>query len=157
MIDDTYRKAERMVYLSHPYRVAARKIIVDCHHMHTLTRKSVEIRGESRYESLSFAGAHLGDIALMQDHATDELDVEMTLTELATRDFAHGRKGFRSELVETLSLFKALTKGGRTRLEFVVGKRLESLLEGIHLRYDTASALERRGIPVAEYPCYQRH
>ncbi len=54
-------------------------------------------RGDQR---LAFAGAHLGDLALVQDQSADQLDIVVALADGAFGGLAHGRKGFRQELIQ---------------------------------------------------------
>jgi hypothetical protein len=48
----------------------------------------VEIDRQRGDQRLAFAGLHLGDLALMQDHAAHQLHVEMALAERALRRLA---------------------------------------------------------------------
>src|SRR5688500_9407903 len=64
------------------------------------TRHGVERRGEWRDEGLALAGLHLGDLALVQDHAADQLDVEMAHAELAPADLARRGEHLRQRVVE---------------------------------------------------------
>jgi hypothetical protein len=42
--------------------------------------QGVQIGGQRRHQCLAFARTHLGDLAVMQGEAADELDVEMPQT-----------------------------------------------------------------------------
>ena len=57
--------------------------------------KRVQIDGEGGDQGLAFAGLHLGDRAVVQHHAADELDVEVALAERTLGGFAHRREGLR--------------------------------------------------------------
>ena len=70
-------QAERVVDRAHPLRVALRQVIVDRHDVHALAGERVEVDRQRRDERLAFAGAHLGDLALVQHHAADQLHVEL--------------------------------------------------------------------------------
>ena len=107
MIDDTHRDTERIIDLSHPDRIAAREIVVDGDHVHALAGQRIEVRRERGDERLAFARAHFRDIALMQDHAADQLHIEVALPERSTRCFAHGRECLRSQRVERFTLFNS--------------------------------------------------
>ena len=71
--------------------------------MHALAGQRVQIRGQRRDQRLAFAGAHLGDLALVQHHAADQLHVEMTQAERAARGLAHGRERLGQQVVERLA------------------------------------------------------
>ena len=86
-------QAEELVDLAHPFGVALGEIVVDGDDMDARAGERVEIDGERGDQRLAFAGLHLGDRALVQDHAADELHVEMALAERALgRPRARSRK-----------------------------------------------------------------
>src|SRR5207244_11266172 len=74
---------EEIVDLPHPLGVALCQVVVHGHHVHAAPRKRIEIDRQRRDQRLAFAGLHLRDPSLVQDHAADELYVEMPLTERA--------------------------------------------------------------------------
>ena len=74
--DDADGQAEELVDAAHPFRVAPGEIVVDGDDMDALAGERVEIDGQRRHQRLALAGAHLGDAAIVKDHAADELDVE---------------------------------------------------------------------------------
>ena len=125
MHDDADRQAEEAVDLPHPLGVAAGQVVVDGDDVHALAGERVEVDRQRRDQGLAFAGPHLGDGALVQHHAADELHVEMALAERALRRLAHGGEGRDQDVVEALA-------GRELRLELVgagaqlvVGERLE--------------------------------
>ena len=61
----------------HPLRIALGQIVVDRHQMRPLAFERVEIQGQRGHKSFAFARLHLGDVALMQNDAADQLHVEM--------------------------------------------------------------------------------
>ena len=93
--DDADREAEETVDLAHPFGVAAGEVVVDRDDVHALAGKRVEIDRQRRHQRLAFTGPHLGDGALVQHHAADELHVEMALAEGALGRLAHGGEGRR--------------------------------------------------------------
>ena len=101
--DDPDAHAEEVVYPPHPFGVALGEIVVDGDDMHAFARERVEIDRERRDQRLAFAGAHLGDGALVQHHAADQLHVEMALAERAPRRLAHRGEGGREQIVERLA------------------------------------------------------
>ena len=64
-------------FCSHPLGVTLGKVVVDGDHVDTLARESVEKHRKGRDEGLSLTRGHLGDLALMEGYASDELDVVM--------------------------------------------------------------------------------
>ena len=93
-------EAEEAVDLAHPGRVAAGEVVVDGDDVDALAGQRIEIDRERRDQRLAFAGLHLGDVALMQHHAADQLDVEMALAERALGSLAHGGEGGNQNIVE---------------------------------------------------------
>src|SRR5690348_2453134 len=91
--DDADGEAERFVNRAHPFRVAASEIIVDGDDVDAAASERVEIRGKRGDERLAFAGLHFGNFAFVQDHAADELDVEMAHAEFAAASFANEGEG----------------------------------------------------------------
>ena len=74
---DADREAEEPVDAPHPVGVALREVVVDRDDVHALAGQRVEVRRQRRDERLAFAGAHFGDLAVVQRHAADQLHVEV--------------------------------------------------------------------------------
>src|ERR1043165_6492053 len=77
--DHADREPEEIVDLPHPLGVAFGEVVVHRHHVHAAPGQRVEIDRKRRDQRLAFAGLHLGDLAFVQDHAADQLHVEMAL------------------------------------------------------------------------------
>ena len=77
------RQPEEIVDLAHPFGVALGEVVVHRHHVHAAPGERVEIDRQRRHQRLAFAGLHFGNASLVQDHAADELHVEVPLTERA--------------------------------------------------------------------------
>ena len=76
--------------------------------MDALAGERVEIDRKRGDQRLAFAGLHLGDVALMQHHAADQLHVEMPLAEGALGRLAHGGEGGHQDVVECLAVGELL-------------------------------------------------
>ena len=96
-------EAEEAVDLAHPVGVAAGEIVVDGDDVDALALERVQIDGERRDQGLALAGAHLGDLAAVEDDAADQLDVVMALAERALGRLADGGEGFGEDVVERLA------------------------------------------------------
>ncbi len=117
--DDADAHAEEAIDPAHPLGVAAGEIVVDGDDMDAAAAQRVEIDGERRDQRLALAGAHLGDRALVQDHAADELHVEMPLAEHALGRLADRGEGRDEQIVEpsaVLQRFAELLGAGAQRL-----------------------------------------
>jgi len=83
-------------------RVAAREVVVDGDDVHAAAGEGVEDRSERRHERLAFARPHLGDPALVEHRATDELDVEVAHPEGPFHGFARHREDLGEDIVKRL-------------------------------------------------------
>ena len=92
VLDKAHAHAQKLIHLSHPLAVASRQVIVDGDDVHVLPAKGVKITGKRGHERLALARAHLGDLAIVEGHAADELDVEVTHAQRSHRRLAHRRE-----------------------------------------------------------------
>ena len=76
MLDDAHREPQRVVDRAHPLGVALGEVVVDGDDVHATPGEAVEVRGQGGHQRLALAGGHLGDLALVQDYAAQQLDVE---------------------------------------------------------------------------------
>ena len=98
--DDADGEAEELVDLAHPLGVALGQVVVDGDDVDAVAGERVEIAGEGGDEGFAFAGLHFGDFALVQDHAADELHVEVAHLDGAPAGLADDGEGFGQDLVE---------------------------------------------------------
>ena len=124
-------EAEELIDLSHPLGVALGEIIVDGDDMHAQSGERVEIDRERGDQRLAFAGLHLGDLAVVQDHAADQLHVEMALTDGALGGFAHGGEGRHQNVVECLAVGQLLLEVAGAGAQGLIGERRDFRLERI--------------------------
>ncbi len=75
---NTGSQAKGGIKPSHPLGITGGQVIVHGHHVNTLTFKCIQISRKGCHQGLALAGAHLGDLALVQNHATQKLDIKMT-------------------------------------------------------------------------------
>ncbi len=173
MLNAADREAEKSVKLAHPLRVAAREVIVHRHEMRALAGERIQIKRQRRDQRLAFTGRHFRDAAPMQNHAADELHVEvdhvpghrlvadgegvLALRQAARRVFHH-RKRFRQDFVQLRPLLghagngrQLRLPGGRLRAEIVVGERLELLVQLVNATDSRHQALDFALIFRSEY------
>ena len=103
-------QAEEAVDRPHPVGVALREVFVDGDDVHAFAGQRVQVRGQRRHQRLAFAGAHLGDAAVVQRESADELHVEVAHLERAARGLADHREGFGRDVVERLALGEPLAE-----------------------------------------------
>ena len=103
-LDDADGEAHDVVDRAHPDRVAACEVVVDGNEVRALAGERVEHDRRDLSERLSFTGLHLGDSALVQDDAADELDVVLPHSEGALADLADDREDLGENLLERLAV-----------------------------------------------------
>ena len=85
---------------SHPFSVKACQVIVDRDDMHAIARQAIEIRRQSRHKGLSFTGLHFRNPTKVKRGSTHQLDIEMALSNDATRCLAYHGKRFNKKVFE---------------------------------------------------------
>src|SRR5262249_10854062 len=85
-------------------------------------------------QRLALARLHLGDAPLVQDHAADELYVEVPLPERALGRLAAGGKGRNQNVVEARSPRHLLLERVRARPQRLIREPLERLLKWLDPR-----------------------
>ncbi len=147
---DADGQAKERVEPPHPLGVAARQIVVDGDEVHAQPRQRIQVHRQRGHQRLAFAGAHLGDLALMQRDATDELYVEVTHLQRALAAFTHDSESFGQQVVERFALgYAGLELLGLGAQRGVV-QLLEARLQCIDLRQGTAVLLEQPVVAAAE-------
>ena len=90
--------AQETVDTAHPFAVAASKVVVDRDDVDVLARQGIQVARQRRDERLAFAGLHLGNLAVIEGHAADQLHVEVSQPRRADGCLANCRERFgRSE------------------------------------------------------------
>ena len=84
----------------HPTSVAASEVVVDGDHVHTSTTNSVDGGTERSHKRLSFTGAHLRDLSLMEHDRTQDLCVVRAHAGGAARCLTRGCENLWQLLVE---------------------------------------------------------
>jgi hypothetical protein len=107
-----------------------------------LTGERVQIERHRRDEGLTLAGAHLGDVALVEDDPAHQLDVEEANAHVALERLAHRGVGLEQDVLERLAVRDALPVLGGLGLQLVVGELLELGLEGADVLGLVAQPLE---------------
>src|SRR5262249_26997935 len=70
------------------------------HDVNAAAGKCIEVNGQSCDQRFAFTGLHLGDLALMEDHAADKLYVKMAHVQDAASGLADNSKCFFEDLVQ---------------------------------------------------------
>ena len=149
--DDADLHAEEAVDLPHPVGVAAGQVVVHRDDVHALAGQRVEVDGQGGDQRLALAGLHLGDLAVVQHHAADQLHVEMPLAERALGGLAHHGEGLRQQVVQRGAAGQPLAELGGLGPQRLVRQRLHGRLQRIDLRHPALIGLERTIVGGAEY------
>ena len=150
VLDDADREAEELVDAAHPLGVAAGQVVVDRDDVDALAGEGVQVAGEGRDQGLALAGPHLGDLALVQDHAADQLDVVVAHAEDPARRLADDREGRDEEVVEALAAGELASELLGLAAQRLVGERPDSGLEGVDRGDHRLQALDVALVFVAE-------
>ena len=155
--DDANTQTEKGVQLAHPLRVALGQVVVDRDHVNAASGERVQVYRQGRDQRLTFTGLHLGDLALVQHDAADQLHIEVPHLEDAPAGLAHYGEGLGQELVEdglqgqillvgvldgVKALANAFAEFDGFTAELLVRKRLHRRLEGVDLLHQRQNALD---------------
>ena len=137
--DQAHGEAHEAVHLAHPLRVALGQVVVDGDDVHALAGQGVQVGGQGGHQGLALAGLHLGDAALVQDDAADDLHRVGTHAQHPPVGLPAGGEGLGQDVVQGLSILEALFEFTGLGLELVVAEGLVLLLQGqdlVHQRHD---------------------
>ncbi len=87
----------------------------------------------------------------MQDHAADQLNIEMAHAQSAPGSLANGRKGFRRQGDQITVGLIAGSQGARETAQVLIGHGLEAGLQLVDAAHQLAIALEQALVPAAEH------
>ena len=142
VLQQAHGHAQEAVDAAHPLGVALGEVVVDGDHVHALAGDGVEVAGERGDEGLALAGLHLGDMALVQGHGADELDIEVAHAGHALRGLSHDGERLGKHRVERLAVSIALAEELGLALELLVAHRDIGGLEPVDLGNELLIALE---------------
>ena len=111
-LDDADLEAEEAVDLAHPLGVALGEVVVDGDQVGAVAGEPVEVHRHRGDERLALAGLHLGDVAVVEHDAADQLDVEGTHAERALGRLARDRERLEEQVVERLAVLVPLPELG---------------------------------------------
>ena len=137
VLDDAHRHAQKPVNLAHPLGVAPRQVVVRRDDVNALAFEGIQIGGQRRHQGLALAGLHLGDGAVVQHRAADQLDVEVPHVQDAAAGLAHDGKRLGHEVVHGLALGEPFPEFGRFGAKLFVRQPFNRGLkrvDGVHDR-----------------------
>ncbi|EXI66320.1 MAG: hypothetical protein AW08_02676 [Candidatus Accumulibacter adjunctus] len=134
----------------HPLGIAIGEVIVDGDDVHALAGQRVEVGSQRRDQRLALAGAHLGDLAIVQDHATNQLDIEMPHAESPLAGLADDGECLRQQSVQRLAVRHPLLEVCRPVTQRAVGQRRDPRLERVDPAHDLHVLLDQPIVAAAE-------
>ncbi len=118
---DAGGQSQPAVQLAHPVSIALRQVIIDGDDMHALPRQGIQVDSERRHERLAFTGAHFSDLAVVQHHTANQLDVEVAHFQHTPAGFATHSEYFRQNIVQRRAVSDARLEFRGLRLQFGLG------------------------------------
>ena len=165
VLDQAHAQAEEAMDLPHPLGIAPGQVVVDGDHMHTTAGEGVEIGRQGGDQGLALAGLHLGDLAVVQHHAADQLHIEVAHAEHPLAGLTHHGEGLGEQLIEQLALAgqdrlfstpdgmgisELLAEFRRKTPQVVVGEGGDLLLEETYVGNEGLIALQLAGIGITQ-------
>ena len=142
VLDDADAHPEVSIDAPHPLGVAAGQIVVHGDDVHALAGESVEVGGQRRDERFALAGFHLGNLADVEDHAADQLHVEVPHVQHALAGFADDSECFDEQVIERFAVGDALPEFLRLVAELLLAEHLHLRLERANLDHAWSEPLE---------------
>ena len=121
-LDDADLEAEEAVDLAHPLGVALGQVVVDGDQVGAVAGEPVEVHRHGGDERLALAGLHLGDVAVVEDDAAEDLDVEGAHAEGAPGRLAGDGERLEQQVVEQLAVLVALAELVRLGAQLLVAQ-----------------------------------
>ena len=150
VLDDADLESEEPVNLAHPFAVALGQIVVDRDDMNALAREGVEIARKRGDQGLALAGAHLGDLALVQEGPAGDLHVEVAHAQNPLARLAHHGKGLGEQRVERGTVGKAFLERRGHAPEVLVRLFLDLGLECVDAHDHGSDLIDLALVGVAE-------
>ena len=141
----------------HPLTVALGQVVVDGNDVDALSRQGVEVGGEGGGQGFSLAGLHFSNAPLVEHHAAHQLHPEGPLAQHPDGCLPHGGEGLRQDVVQRLTLGKAVLELGGLGGELGIGHSLVFRLHGLDLIHDGIDLLQLPVAVGAKNFCNQTH
>ena len=154
---DADLEAQKFVDFSHPLGVTLGQVVVYRDDLDPLALQGIEVGRKGGHERLSFTGLHLGNPALMEDNATDQLDPEGLHADGSLCCLPDRRKGLGQEVIQRLALCQPLLEFRSLRRQFLVRKLLHIGPHRLNLVHNRGNPLQLVLTVRPEQLCHQTH
>ena len=153
------------MHLAHPLGVAAGQVIIHRDHMNPAPRQGVEVGGQGGHEGLAFTGLHLGNLAVVQHHAANQLDIKVAHAKHPLASLADHRESLGQQFVqqfalsvgsgfwsatEAAGLIKLGAKFGGQSPQLVIAEGSDLLLKQVDVGNNRLVALQLAGIGITQ-------
>ena len=118
--------------------------------MHALAAQGIKVRGQGRHQCLAFTGTHLGNFAVMQHHAANQLHIEMTHAQRTLAGFANGGEGFGQQIVQGFTFTVAFLEFVRLGQQLGVAQLFYRRFECVDRQHAFAILLEQAFVTAAK-------
>ena len=150
---DTYRQTQETVETPHPLSIPCGEIVIHCDDVHTFARKRIQINRQSGGQCFAFTRAHLGNFAVVQRHATQDLHVKVPHLHHTFGPLTHDSKSLRQHRIQCFAFGNAIFEFLCLLAQPIVGQLLELGLQCIDLSEHVAVLFEQAVIATAEDFC----
>ena len=157
MDDEADGETKEAIDLAHPLRVALGEVVVDGDDVDALAGQRVEVGREDGNERFALAGLHLGDAALMEHDAADDLHTVRAHAEHAACRLADGCERLRQQIVERFTASKTCFEFLRLGTQLVVRELFIRLFERHDLVDRGAELFDLALRARSEHLCKQSH
>ena len=142
MLNRTHCEAQKSVDRAHPFCIATGQIIVHRDEVYARSLERIEIDRERRDESLPLPGLHFGDLASMENNATQDLHVVVAQADGPTADFTDHRKGLGKDIFQGLARLERIPEFLRLGFQAFIRKWADFFLKFADLRDNRLHSLE---------------
>ena len=132
MHDNAYGHAHKAEDVSHPLALKFGQIVVDGDDMHAFAGQGVQIGGQGGGVGFALAGFHLGNAALMQADAADDLHRKQALAVHAPYGLAKRGESVGQNLVQRFAVLQAGLQFRGFGLQLLVCQGLAGILQRKH-------------------------
>src|SRR5215831_13109256 len=122
---------QELVDAPHPLCVALGEVVVDRDDVDAVAGERIEIDRQCRYQRLALPGLHFRDLALVLNHAADQLNVEVPLAKRALGRFANGGESGHEQILQRGPVGQLLAKVLGAGPQLGVGQLLKLPLQRV--------------------------
>src|ERR1041385_9094177 len=142
MLNDTYRKPQRVIQDAHPLGIALCEVIVHGDEVNAFSFECIQIDRQRSHQGFPLTSLHFSNAASVENDAADQLHVEVTHVQLAAGHFTTDREGLGQDVVQSFPGLKALLELLCLVCEGVIRKLSQAGFEAIDPLYNRADFLD---------------